>query len=145
MVVAKVVVGRFAGTVSPMRLRGGAGRRADEKRRSVMLERKRFGGKRKGTNAAALPDVLSSLPSQNEDFIGTVLSKNDIVVDAIVVRDNTVFSDLAYVENDAWWGWAFAPGGFVLGPSILFALYILGTLIFDAVAKQMKTKEEEDE
>ncbi|CAL6356548.1 unnamed protein product [Bathycoccus prasinos] len=51
----------------------------------------------------------------------------------------------AYVENDAWWGWAFAPGGFVLGPSILFALYILGTLIFDAVAKQMKTKEEEDE
>jgi len=33
----------------------------------------------------------------------------------------------------------------VLGPSILFALYILGTLIFDAVAKQMKTKEEEDE
>ena len=134
MVVAKVVVGRFAGTVSPTRLRGGAGRRADEKRRSVMLERKRFGGKRKGTNAAALPDVLSSLPSQNEDFIGTVLSKND-----------KIFSDLAYVENDAWWGWAFAPGGFVLGPSILFALYILGTLIFDAVAKQMKTKEEEDE
>ena len=99
-----------------------------------MPERKRLGGKRKGTNAAALPDVLSSLPSQNEDFIGTVLSKND-----------NIFSDLAYVENDAWWGWAFAPGGFVLGPSILFALYILGTLIFDAVAKQMKTKEEEDE
>ena len=82
----------------------------------------------------ALPHVLSSLPPQNEDFIGTVLSKND-----------NIFSDLAYVENDAWWGWAFAPGGFVLGPSILFALYILGTLIFDAVAKQMKTKEEEDE
>ena len=113
MVVAKVVVGRFAGTVSPTRLRGGAGRRADEKRRSVMPERKRFGGKRKGTNAA-LRDVLSSLPSQNEDFIVTVLSKND-----------NIFSDLAYVENDAWWGWAFAPGGFVLGPSILFALYIL--------------------
>ena len=54
---------------------------------------KRFGGKRKATNAAT------------EDFIGTVLSKNDIVVDAIVVRDNTVFSDLAYVENDAWRGW----------------------------------------
>ena len=135
MVVAKVVVGRFAGTVSPTRLRGGAGRRADEKRRSLMPELKRFGGKRKGTKVAvALPDVLSSLPSQNEDFIGTVLSKND-----------NIFSDLAYVENDAWWGWAFAPGGFVLGPSILFALYILGTLIFDAVAKQMKTKEEEDE
>ena len=130
-----VVVSRFAGTVSPIRLRGGAGRRADEKRRSVMPELKRFGGKRKATNAVALPDVLSSLPPQNEDFIGTVLSKND-----------NIFSDLAYVENDgAWWGWAFAPGGFVLGPSILFALYILGTLIFDAVAKQMKTKEEEDE
>ena len=130
-----VVVSRFAGTVSPIRLRGGAGRRADEKRRSVMPELKRFGGKRKATNAVALPDVLSSLPSQNEDFIGTVLSKND-----------NIFSDLAYVENDgAWWVWAFAPGGFVLGPSILFALYILGTLIFDAVAKQMKTKEEEDE
>ena len=100
-----------------------------------MPELKRFGGKRKATNAVALPDVLSSLPPQNEDFIGTVLSKND-----------NIFSDLAYVENDgAWWGWAFAPGGFVLGPSILFALYILGTLIFDAVAKQMKTKEEEDE
>ena len=69
-----------------------------------MPERKRFGGKRKGTNAAALPDVLSSLPSQNEDFIGTVLSKND-----------NIFSDLAYVENDYWWGWAFAPGGFALG------------------------------
>ena len=133
MVVAKVVVSRFADSVSPIRLRGGgAGRRADEKR-SLMPVR-RFGGKRKATNAAALPDVLSSLPSQNEDFIGTVLSKND-----------NIFSDLAYVENDAWWGWAFAPGGFVLGPSILFALYILGTLIFDAVAKQMKTKEEEDE
>ena len=104
------------------------------------------GGKRKANAAAvALPDVLSSLPPQNEDFIGTVLSKSDIVVDAIVVRDSNIFSDLAYVENDAWWGWAFAPGGFVLGPSILFALYILGTLIFDAVAKQMKTKEEEDE
>jgi len=132
MVVAKVVVSRFANSVSPIRLRGGgAGRRADEKR--SLMPVKRFGGKRKATNAAT------------EDFIGTVLSKNDIVVDAIVVRDNTVFSDLAYVENDAWWGWAFAPGGFVLGPSILFALYILGTLIFDAVAKQMKTKEEEEE
>ena len=128
-----VVVSRFAGSVSPICLRGGgAGRRADEKR--SLMPVKRFGGKRKGTNAAALPDVLSSLPSQNEDFIGSVLSKND-----------NIFSDLAYVENDAWWGWAFAPGGFVLGPSILFALYILGTLIFDAVAKQMKTKEEEDE
>ena len=93
------------------------------------------GGKRKANAAAvALPHVLSSLPPQNEDFIGTVLSKND-----------NIFFDIAYVENDAWWGWAFAPGGFVLGPSILFALYILGTLIFDAVAKQMKTKEEEDE
>ena len=110
-------------------------RRGEESGREEKFDActKRFGGKRKATNAAT------------EDFIGTVLSKNDIVVDAIVVRDNTVFSDLAYVENDAWWGWAFAPGGFVLGPSILFALYILGTLIFDAVAKQMKTKEEEDE
>lgn len=116
-----VVVSRFAGSVSPICLRGGgAGRRADEKR--SLMPVKRFGGKRKATNAAT------------EDFIGTVLSKND-----------NIFSDLAYVENDAWWGWAFAPGGFVLGPSILFALYILGTLIFDAVAKQMKTKEEEDE
>jgi len=129
-----VLVSWFAGIVSPIRLRGGgAGRRADEKRRSLMPV-KRFGGKRKATNAAALPHVLSSLPPQNEDLIGTVLSKND-----------NIFSDLAYVENDAWWGWAFAPGGFVLGPSILFALYILGTLIFDAVAKQMKTKKEEEE
>ena len=135
MLVAKVVVAsRFAGNVSPILLRGGgAGRRADEKRRSLMPVKR--GGKRKANAAAvALPHVLSSLPPQNEDFIGTVLSKND-----------NIFSDLAYVENDAWWGWAFAPGGFVLGPSILFALYILGTLIFDAVAKQMKTKEEEDE
>ena len=140
-----VVVSRFAGSVSPIRLRGGGtGRRADEKRRSLMPVKR--GGKRKANAAAvALPHVLSSLPPQNEDFIGTVLSKSDIVVDAIVVRDSNIFSDLAYVENDAWWGWAFAPGGFVLGPSILFALYILGTLIFDAVAKQMKTKEEEDE
>jgi len=129
-----VLVSWFAGIVSPIRLRGGgAGRRADEKRRSLMPV-KRFGGKRKATNAAALSHVLSSLPPQNEDLIGTVLSKND-----------NIFSDLAYVENDAWWGWAFAPGGFVLGPSILFALYILGTLIFDAVAKQMKTKKEEEE
>jgi hypothetical protein len=135
MVVAKVVVAsRFAGNVSPILLRGGgAGRRADEKRRSLMPVKR--GGKRKANAAAvALPHVLSSLPPQNEDFIGTVLSKND-----------NIFFDIAYVENDAWWGWAFAPGGFVLGPSILFALYILGTLIFDAVAKQMKTKEEEDE
>ena len=135
MVVAKVVVAsRFAGNVSPILLRGGgAGRRADEKRRSLMPVKR--GGKRKANAAAvALPHVLSSLPPQNEDLIGTVLSKND-----------NIFFDIAYVENDAWWGWAFAPGGFVLGPSILFALYILGTLIFDAVAKQMKTKEEEDE
>ena len=135
MVVAKVVVAsRFAGNVSPILLRGGgAGRRADEKRRSLMPVKR--GGKRKANAAAvALPHVLSSLPPQNEDFIGTVLSKND-----------NIFFDIAYVENDAWWGWAFAPGGFVLGPSILFALYILGTLIFDAVAKQMKTKEEEEE
>jgi hypothetical protein len=56
-----------------------------------------------------------------------------------------ICADFATVENAAWGGGPFAPGGCVLGPSILFALYILGTLIFDAVAKQMKTKEEEDE
>jgi len=72
-----------------------------------------------------------------------------VVADAIVpsgsvISHAAVVSDLAYIENDAWWGWAFAPGGFVLGPSILFALYILGTLVFDLVKKQTKTKEEEE-
>ena len=61
-----------------------------------------------------------------------------------IVKQPILLSDLAYIENDVWWGWAFAPGGFVLGPSILFALYILGTLAFDLVAKKTKKKEGEE-
>ena len=55
-----------------------------------------------------------------------------------MVKQPILLSDVAYIENDAWWGWAFAPGGFVLGPSILFALHILGQLAFDLVAKEDK-------
>lgn len=66
------------------------------------------------------------------------------VLPSDMVKQPILLSDVAYIENDAWWGWAFAPGGFVLGPSILFALYILGTLAFDLVAKKTKKKEGEE-
>ena len=60
-----------------------------------------------------------------------------------MVKQPILLSDVAYIENDAWWGWAFAPGGFVLGPSILFALYI-SNAAFDLVAKKTKKKEGEE-
>ena len=59
-----------------------------------------------------------------------------------MVKKPILLSDVAYIENDAWWGWAFAPGGFVLGPSILFALYILGTLAFDLVKRRQRRRRE---
>ena len=67
-----------------------------------------------------------------------------VLLPSDMVKQPVLLSDVAYIENDAWWGWAFAPGGFVLGPSILFALYILGTLAFDLVAKKTKKKEGEE-
>ena len=86
-----------------------------------------------------------SVGSRRGRTISRAMPPTDAIVPSgSVISHAAVVSDLAYIENDAWWGWAFAPGGFVLGPSILFALYILGTLVFDLVKKQTKTKEEEE-
>ena len=53
-------------------------------------------------------------------------------------------ADLAL--SDAWFGWYFAPGGFVLGPALLLTIFLVGGAVFEKVtgkavsSKPMKKK-----
>jgi hypothetical protein len=51
-------------------------------------------------------------------------------------------NDKVYEVSEAWYGWVFAPGGFVLGPSCLFAAYVLGTYALDKIRKSSDSNEE---
>ena len=49
-------------------------------------------------------------------------------------------------RSDAWFGWYFAPGGFVLGPALLLTIFLVGGAVFEKVtgkavsSKPMKKK-----
>ena len=36
-------------------------------------------------------------------------------------------------RSDAWFGWYFAPGGFVLGPALLLTIFLVGGAVFEKV------------
>lgn len=36
-------------------------------------------------------------------------------------------------RSDAWFGWYFAPGGFVLGPALLLTVFLVGGAVFEKV------------
>ena len=49
-------------------------------------------------------------------------------------------------RSDAWFGWYFAPGGFILGPALLLTIFLVGGAVFEKVtgkavsSKPMKKK-----
>ena len=36
-------------------------------------------------------------------------------------------------RSDAWFGWYFAPGGFILGPALLLTIFLVGGAVFEKV------------
>ena len=79
----------------------------------------------------------------------SVVARNAVGSAAILASSPVLAATPELVElarSDAWFGWYFAPGGFILGPALLLTIFLVGGAVFEKVtgkavsSKPMKKK-----
>lgn len=90
--------------------------------------------------------AISTRPSANSSALSVTLATTTTATATASVMGPACAATAAteslgeLARGDVWFGWYFAPGGYVLGPALLLTVFLLGGALFEKVTGKPPTR-----